>query len=168
MENQTSRQKEWTKLAVEKYLDMVYRLAYARTGSRQDAEDISQNVMLKLVIHAAEIESEQHLKHWLIRVTVNESIGLFRSAWRRLTTPMDLSRLPEKAHTKDNTALDEALSALSPKLRVVVHLYYYEDMTTAKIAETLKVKPDAVRERLHRARKKLRQQLTERGGDVFV
>ena len=46
MSGHSSRADEWIALAIGKYLDMVYRLAHARTGSRQDAEDVTQEVML--------------------------------------------------------------------------------------------------------------------------
>ena len=57
----------WTALAMERYLTMVYRLAHARTGSVQDAEDVAQDVMLRLSRHERSIRSEEHLKAWLIR-----------------------------------------------------------------------------------------------------
>lgn len=168
MQKHSLRANEWPTIAAQRYLDMVYRLAYAKTANRQDAEDITQNVMLKLVKHSHEIATETHLRHWLIRVTVNESVSLFRSAWRRLTLPMDAARIAECSCDTQNDELDAALSLLSDKLRVVIHLFYYEEMTTSEIAEALGIKPETVRERLHRARKKLKLQLTQRGGDVFV
>ena len=163
MMEHSSRADEWIALAMDKYLSMVYRLAYARTCSRQDAEDVTQEVMLKLVSHAHEITSEEHLKAWLLRVTANQSISLFRTAWRRLTLPLNdavlEARLPEPPHD----ALDEALQSLNPDLRTVIHLYYYEDMSTAEIADTLHIRPEAVRKRLSRARKLLQDRLSGEG-----
>lgn len=57
-----------------------YRLAYAKLGNNADAEDVTQNVMFKLLSHGQEIQTEEPLKRWLIRVTANESVNLFRSA----------------------------------------------------------------------------------------
>lgn len=168
MQKHSLRANEWADVAMEKYLDTVYRLAYARTGNRMDAEDVTQNVMLKLLARNPSIESEAHLKHWLIRVTVNESIGLFRSAWRRLNVPLEEARVGNAMGKNANNALDAALSMLSPRLRVVIHLFYYEDMSTQEIADILGIRPEAVRERLHRARQKLKRQLEGEGGDVFV
>lgn len=168
MQNHSLRANEWADIATEKYLDMVYRLAWAKMGNKADAEDVTQNVMLRLISRAPEIESEEHLKHWLIRVTANESINLFRSAWHRLTLPLEEAAAGDMPEHKPNAELDEALSLLSPKYRVVVHLFYYEDMTAKEIADVLGVRPETVRERLYRARKKLKQQLVGKGGDVFV
>ena len=163
------RANEWTRLALDRYLDTVYRLAYARTRSRQDAEDVCQEVMLKLCRSADKIESEAHLKHWLIRVTVNECANLFRSPWRKHILPLEEGMLRETGDTPaPNDRLDAALQKLKPNQRTVIHLFYYEDMSTEEIARALDVRPTAVRERLHRARKKLKQLLTERRVDGNV
>ena len=168
MSGHSSRADEWISLATGKYLDMVYRLAHARAGSRQDAEDVTQEVMLKLVNHAGEIESERHLKAWLIRVTVNQGNSLFRSAWKRLTAPMNEAVLANLPGPPPNDRLDEALSHLNPNLRIAIHLFYYEDMSINEIAETLHIRPAAVKVRLSRARKILRDELAGEGGVTDV
>ena len=162
MQKRSTRANDWTRLALEKYLDTVYRLAFARTRSKQDAEDVAQEVLLKLCRHAEEIESESHLKHWLLRVTVNECANLFRSPWRRRTLPLDegwLAAQPDAPASNDR--LDAALEALNPDQRAVIHLFYYEDMSTEEIARALNIRPTTVRERLHRARRKLKKLLDE-------
>lgn len=163
MTNRASRADEWIDLAAGKYLNTVYRLAHARTQSRQDAEDVTQEVLLKLVAHADRIESEAHLKHWLIRVTVNQSASLFRSAWRRLTMPLNEAVLESAGPPAADPDLDAVLQGLNRNLRTVVHLFYYEDMSVAEIADALHIRPEAVKTRLSRARKLLRTQLTEEG-----
>lgn len=168
MKEHSSRADEWISLAMDRYLDMVYRLAHARTGNRQDAEDISQEVMLRLIKNAAKIENEEHLKAWLIRVTVNQSNNLFRSAWRRLTSPLEEGRAADGQTTVGNDRLDDALDRLSPKLRIVVHLYYYEEMAVDEIADAIGLRADAVKMRLSRARRILKQQLTGKGGHSDV
>ena len=163
------RANEWTRLALDRYLDTVYRLAYARTRSRQDAEDVSQEVMLKLCRNADRIESESHLKHWLIRVTVNECANLYRSPWRKRTLPLEEGMLAEKSDAPEsNDRLDAALEKLKPDQRTAIHLFYYEDMSTEEIARALGIRPTAVRERLHRARRKLKELLTGRRVDGNV
>ena len=57
--------------ALERYGDMVYRIALLHMKNQSDAEDVFQDVFLRLVRYAETIEGEEHLKHWLIRVTVN-------------------------------------------------------------------------------------------------
>ena len=169
MQKHSLRGNVWTRLALSQYLDTVYRLAYARTRSRQDAEDVSQEVMLKLCRSADRIESEAHLKHWLIRVTVNECANIFRSPWKRRFLPLEEGMLSEVGDAPaPNDRLDAALEKLKPDQRTAIHLFYYEDMSTEEIARALGVKPTAVRERLHRARKKLKELLEGKEADGNV
>ena len=60
----------------------IYRLAYARTRSRSDAEDICQEVFLELVSRNPTFPTENARRAWLIRVTVNKSNSLWRTLWR--------------------------------------------------------------------------------------
>lgn len=163
MNENTGDGRGWTALAMERYLTMVYRLAHARTGSAQDAEDIAQDVMLRLSRRERSIQSEEHLKAWLIRATANRANSLFRSAWRRRTLPLEAAAQAEKPEPPKHDALTEALGALSPKQRVVVHLYYYEEMRVDEIAAALGIRPDAVKMRLSRARSELRRRLNGKG-----
>ena len=69
--------------AVRTYGDTVYRVAFHALNSREDAEDVTQTVMLKLFEYGKEFESEAHLRHWLLRVSVNETTG---ASWRPRST----------------------------------------------------------------------------------
>lgn len=152
---------------VERYGTMVYRLAYARTGSREDAEDITQETFLKLVWAAPAFREEEHCKAWLLRVAANCAGDLHRSPWRRRVVPLEEAG---EMTTPEWEAGDmgEVLSALPEDYRVVVHLYYYEDMSTAEIARVLGKREGSIRTRLSRARKMLRQILSETEGDAYV
>ena len=68
---------------LEQYADMVYRLAIIHMKNKADAEDVFQEVFLRLVKNADKISSEEHLKAWLIKVTVNCCKKQFDSAWNR-------------------------------------------------------------------------------------
>lgn len=142
---------------------MVYRLAYARTGNRADAEDIYQEVFFRLFRKQPEIESAEHLRAWLIRTTINASIDLFRSAWRRRFRPLpegyDPPAIPPQQDPRAE-ALQSALKCLPEKQRVVIHLFYYEDFSTEEIASLLGENPSTIRSQLSRARKKLRSLLS--------
>lgn len=67
----------------EKYMDMVYRIALNAVGSTADAEDVTQNVMVRLYRTDPEFESEEHAKRWLIRVAVNESKRFVGLPWKK-------------------------------------------------------------------------------------
>ena len=173
---------------VDDYADMVYRIALNQTRRVPDAEDVVQAVFLKLYekpptwlgnglerdggrAMAAEVERgaarDERLRAWLIRVTVNECKSLWRSLWRQRVElrdirdgdapPFEEPAFAEPAHE----ALYAALGTLPEKCRIVVHLFYFEDMGTRRIAEVLGIKEPTVRTRLVRARKLLKQSLKE-------
>ena len=137
---------------------MVYRLALARAGNSADAEDIFQEVFLRYVSKAPTFTSEEHRKAWLLRVTVNCARKLHAAPWRRLTEPLsDLLAAPEP----EESGLWDALQRLRPEDRTVLHLYYYEELSTGEIARLLGCRPGTVRSRLTRARERLREQYKE-------
>ena len=144
------------------YGPSVYRLAYARTGSHADAEDVMQEVFLKLLRKAPDFRDEEHRKAWLLRVAANQVTDLCRSAWRRRTGPLDETvAAPERP---DGSVLDAVL-ALPEKYRMCVHLHYYEGLSVAETAAVLGRSESVVKTRLFRARAMLRDALGERGED---
>ena len=147
---------------VRAYGDMVYRLAYAQTRSRHDADDVFQEVFLRVVQRRPSFDSEAHEKAWLIRVTLNCLKSHWRAAWRRHDVPLD-DRIPCPA--PEERALDDALRRLSPKARAAVHLFYFEGYTAEEFARMGGEKPSAVRTRLTRARAQLRDLLKGENDD---
>ena len=69
--------------AVNTYATMVYRIAFSYTNSKYDAEDILQEVFLKLLQTSTNFSNEEHVKHWLVRVTINQGKNLHKSFWKR-------------------------------------------------------------------------------------
>lgn len=141
---------------------MVYRLAYARTGRRDDAEDVTQEVFLRLVRSAPDFRDEEHRKAWLLRVTVNCAGDLFRSPWRKRHRPLEEADSLAAPEQEESGVLD-AVHALPERYRAVVHLFYYEELSVAEIADILGKSQGAVRTRLSRARALLREFLEEEG-----
>ena len=150
------------------YSAMVYRLAYARTANRADAEDIYQEVFFRLFSSEPRLESEEHLRAWLIRTTIHCSINLLKSAWRRYFRPMpenyDVPAAENESCRFD--ALRTALKRLPEKQRVAIHLYYFEELSTDEIARILGEKPSTIRSQLRRGREKLKSLLMEVKQDV--
>ena len=143
-----------------RYMDTVFRLAFSYLKSRADADDVTQNVLLKLYRYDGDFQSEAHLKHWLIRVTVNECKSALRSPWRRTEDIAEYANtlaLPTPEHAE----LLEAVMKLPPKYRAAIHLFYYEGYATAEIAELLGLPQATVRTHLARGREKLKAMLTE-------
>ena len=147
---------------IRRYSDMVYRLAFARTGNRSDAEDLYQEVFLRYLTKAPAFTSEDHRKAWLLRVAVNCANRFHTAPWRRRTEPLSEALSVPAPEGED---LWEELRRLPEKDRTVLHLYYYEDMTTEEIAQMLDRNPATVRSQLLRARTKLKQLLVEEGID---
>lgn len=150
------RTEEFVGSVLEKYADTVYRLALARTGRKENAEDIAQDVFLTLMECKEEFESEEHLKAWLLRVTVNRCHKLFASAWFRKTVPLSEELSFE---TPEEGGLWEQILSLSKSDRTILCLYYYENYNLLEIAGMLHQKEPTVRSRLFRARKRLKKKL---------
>lgn len=145
--------------AVQDYGDTVYRIALHALKNREDAEDVMQTVLLKLFEHPKEFESGAHMKHWLLRVSVNESRKLLRSFWRRNRVPLEEWRDGPIPEDGEKTDLMRAVMGLETKYRLTVYLYYYEGCTVAETAAALHANPSTVQTWLLRARARLRREL---------
>lgn len=141
---------------------MVWRVALNACRQTQDAEDVVQDVFLKLYTTRREFAGEEHLKHWLLRVTVNRCRTLLACPWRtRRADAVPDAPDPAQALDAGQRALYEAVRALPPGQRVALYLYYFEGYSTAEIAQLLHLRQTAVTTRLHRARTRLRALLEE-------
>ena len=146
--------------ALRKHSLMVFRLAYAKTGNASDAEDIVQEVFLTLIRKNPVFDSEEDRKAWLIRVTINRSNSLWRTAWRKR---VHLWGIREAYHEEPehDTGLRDAISRLSSDDRVLIHLHYFEGFKIEEIAEMIRCPSSTIRSRLYRARNKLRRLIIE-------
>ena len=130
----------------------VYRLAYSRLRSVMDAEDVYQEVFLRYFRKRPQFDSEEHRKAWLFRVTINRAKSHATSAWIRNTAALEGQiAFPEP----EERELDEAMGKLKPDARTLLHLYYYQELSTREIAELLGRKESTVRTQLTRARQRL-------------
>lgn len=147
--------------AAERYRDMIYRIALHYFGDPPDAEDTVQEVLLRLYTYEKPFDGEEHLRHWLIRVTVNVCKDTLRSPWQKRR--ISLQELPAEPvfEQPEQLELYQAVMSLPEKYRTVLNLFYYEELPVREIAEILHVKQSVVTTRLARARTKLKAQLTE-------
>ena len=141
-------EREEAERLVARYGPSVYRLAYARTGSKEDAEDVMQETFLRLVRAAPEFRDEEHGKAWLLRVATHCAADVFRMPWRKRDLPLE----------PDSNVLAAVLS-LPEKYRLPVHLFYYEGYSIAETAAVLGRRESTVRAQLTRARAMLREKL---------
>ena len=144
---------------IEAYQSTVYGIALARTKSRDDADDIFQEVFLAYFRRNLQYKDAEHLKAWLINTTLNCTKKCLRQQ-RRAGVPVD--ELPEEVfafEAPEDTALFDALCALAEPYRTVLHLFYFEDMPVERIARALSRRAGTVRMQLTRGRALLRDQL---------
>lgn len=144
--------------AAERYLDMVYRIALNWFRNPADAEDASQNALLRLWRADTDFQGEDHIRHWLVRVTLNECKRIGSHPWRKRTVPLEACPEPVFSDPARQTLFREVMS-LPAKYRVPLYLHYYEGYSTDEVGELLGLKPATVRTRLARARAKLREQM---------
>ena len=109
----------------EKYMDTVFRVAYGWLKNPDDANDVTQDVLIELYKTDKAFESDAHLKNWLIRVTVNRCKMFFRSPWRRHEDIDDYAETLSFEQPRDEE-LFKAVMALDKKYRVPLLLFYYE------------------------------------------
>ncbi len=156
------RVEDYLRRSMERYGESVYRLALCRLRSVPDAEDVCQDVFLRLLRKGDPAWDEERTKAFLLRCAVNRCADLGRQRQRRRESPWE--ELPDRpAEERDEArALWEAVGQLPPPQRTVIHLHYGEGYATGEIAAILRVPAATVRTRLYRGREKLRELL---GGD---
>ena len=143
-----------------KYMDTVFRLAFSMLKSPADADDVTQNVLLSLYRTDYQFESDDHVRSWLMKVTVNEC----RKVWRRpFRSHENIDDYAETLAFEDPSYRDlfEAIMQLDRDKRTVIVLYYIEGYSIKEIAEILNVPAATIGTRLARARAKLAQYLKE-------
>lgn len=144
----------------ERYMDTIYRVAYGWLKNPDDANDVTQDVLIELYKTEKAFESDAHPKNWLIRATVNRCKMLFRSPWRRLENIDDYTETLGFEHERDQELFKSVMS-LDKKYRVPLLLFYYEGYSTAEVASMLRIPEKTVSTRLFRARAKLKTILEE-------
>ncbi len=151
--------------AIDRYADMVYRLALTQMKNRTDADDLFQEVFVRLVSHIQELESWEHVKAWLIRVTINCAKKHYGQYWNKNVDYMDeperLSDQTQSYEIPEEHPVRAAVQKLPPKYRLIVHLYYYEELSVAEIAGLTKQRESTVKSQMHRAREMLRNLITD-------
>lgn len=151
---------------VELYADTVYKIALSQMKNKEDAEDIFQEVFLNYMNSDKTFVSVEHEKAYLITMTVNSCKKHFRSAWFRHRA--DYSELTEAEMASMSTSGEgkyeevyEAVLRLPSKYRLVIHLFYYEEMSIAEISSSLHLKDSTVKSQLMRGRAMLKGMLEE-------
>ena len=159
---------EVTDEVVRFYSPMVWRLALTKTKSTHDAQDIFQEVFLKLVMNQKPFASEEHRKAWLIRVTINCCNSHFVAPWRKNVDTLEDTMLEQIADEDTFEGTDmyapdvySQVMRLPENMREVILLFYYEELSIREIADIVGTSEVNVKKRLSRARQKLRMELEQ-------
>lgn len=139
------------------YADMIYRVALHNLDHPADADDILQEVCLILLTKRIP-QDEEHLKRWLIRVTINKCRDLSRSYRRHRWESIDDY---EHLEAEKPPELLGELQSLPENYRNIIYLYYYEEYTVSEIADILRMNVNTVKSGLRRARDQLKKLLSE-------
>lgn len=144
----------------EKYADMLYRIAFLYLNNKSEAEDVLQDIFIKLLYKSPSFNGDEHEKAWLIRVTQNKCKDILRSAKHKK------SELPDNLSSDDENeerllSVRLSIMRLPEKYKTVVFLYYYEGYSIGEIAKILHISNSAVKMRLKRSREILKLDLEE-------
>ena len=167
---------------VERHKKKVYYLAYDITGDHHEAEDVSQEVFVKVFRSLNTFRRDAKMSSWLYKITVNASIDSLRKKSSKPETSIDIL---ERADVRDNPMgssidldpersaellllqkhISHALQKISPKERSVFVMRHYNDLKIREIAEILNISIGTVKALLFRAIKKLRKELSIHRGN---
>ena len=150
---------------VELFADMVFRIALSRTRREDAAEEIFQEVFLRLFEKEHTFNEDEHIKAWLIRTTLicckRYQTALFQHPTLTLEEVGELAALPE-----EDKGLYQAILRLPAKYRLPIQLYYIEEVPAEECAKLLSLRPGSFRSRLSRGKAMLREILKGDGIDV--
>ena len=149
--------------AVALHSDTVTHLLLLRCRQPADAEDCYQEVFLKLLTAKGPFRDQEHIKAWLIQVTLHEAVNLHRQFWHRKVGLLGESPFPPEAVAPESSAWEvlETLRTLPGHQRDVLYLHCVEGYSVEETATILGLRPGTVKSRLSRARAALRKQLQE-------
>lgn len=145
----------------------VYCMALCYCKNPSDADDIAQDVFLKLFTYGGTFGSDDMLKAWLLRCTVNRSINILKSGWNRFSRPLETAeeKTCTDSYDDDGETLLKLIMKLNKNSRTALFLYYYEEYSIEEISAITGAGASAVRSRLARGRKQLKKLIeSERNG----
>ncbi|MBQ9437600.1 MAG: sigma-70 family RNA polymerase sigma factor [Lachnospiraceae bacterium] len=145
---------------VNTYADTILKISYMYLRETHDAEDICQDVFLKLLAKNIQFDDLSHEKAWIIRTSINACKDHLRTAfWKRAVDLREAKEIP--APQKPESALLDLVMTLPKNYRISIYLHYYEGYAVGEIADLLGKSENTISAYLSRGRKKLKAMLTE-------
>ena len=153
---------------VEQYTGRVFQRAIRLVGSVQDAEEVTQDVFLRVFRSIKRYRPEQSFERWLLAITTNSARNALRTRHREIRKHSeyadsleDWNLVSEVADAERTIALERALATLDSTTRLAISLRFLEDQTYSEIAAQLSMTQSAVKMRVHRGIEQLRRNLAE-------
>jgi RNA polymerase sigma-70 factor (ECF subfamily) len=163
---------------VSEHQQKVLRVAFSYTKNWHDAEEIAQEVFMKLIRKHSEFQGQSEWFTWVYRITVNHCIDFLRKKMRRpwfwlwkssSETGRDpLENMPSHEKLEDTldqreiqSALDREITKLPEKQRAVFTLFYREGLKIEAVANILNLSPGTIKAHLFQAREKLKTRLSD-------
>ena len=163
MEERLFRTQEDITEILQKYAGMVRRICFMYFHNQADVEDVFQDVFLKFLLKENTFESDEHIKAWLCRITINKCKDHCKSFWQKKVSSIDEIVVPFE--DKMENELMQVILSLPQKYKDVIYLFYYEDYAVPQMAKLLNQKENTIYSNLSRARKLLKQMLGGTGYD---
>lgn len=143
------------------YYQLIYRVAFSQVKNHADAEDITQEVFLKIIRHDMRYQSMEHERAWIVRVTINLCRDLLKSKWHRTSVSMEDVSEAQRGSCENFTEIQDdmmwAVLQLPEKYRNCLYLFYYEDYSIKEIAQSLEMPENTVKTNLKRGRQALKE-----------
>jgi len=139
------------------YKQNVCATAMCIVKNISDADDVTQDVFLRLYTYDGSFESDEHVKAWLLRCTVNRSLDTVRSHWYRFSQPLSAAENASYTDRTDDTL--PLVMKLGRKYRFAMYLHYYEGYSVGEIAKMSGLTESAIKSRLQRGREQLKKML---------
>jgi len=154
-----------TETEFERYVRMYYKnvctAAFCYLKNHSDADDVAQDVFLRLYTSGNSFASDEHAKAWLLRCAINKSADMLRSYWYRFSQPLESAADIQYADNSGAGELLGLLNGLKPKIRIAMYMHYYEGYSVAELSKLLNISESSVRSRLMRGRKQMKAMLDD-------
>lgn len=150
-----------------KYQDLIYRYSLTCTGKSSDAEDLTQEVFIKLFENIHKIEADKPLVHWLLKVTKNANINfLNKKKNEKKAIASQAKKIDEEAGENQAWELNMALAKLEEKDHEMISMRYFQNLSCEAIGDIFQMTPNAVSIQLYRIKAKLKQVLKDQNNNV--
>lgn len=146
-------------ILIKSYEKDLYKVAIAMTENDDDALDCIQEAILQAYISIKDLRQDEYFKTWLIKILINKCNALLKKNKKILNLNIEINA-DEKVEQSDKLELKDSINNLDSDLKIIVILYYYEDMSIKDISENLNIPQGTIKSRLSRARSKLKEMLS--------